>query len=38
MIVLLPYANSFIFFPLENQAEKPPDFDGILGLSVPVRG
>jgi hypothetical protein len=38
MIVLLPYANSFIVFPLENQAEKPPDFDGILALSVPREG
>jgi hypothetical protein len=35
MILLLSYANSFIVFPIENQAEKPPDFDGILALSVP---
>jgi hypothetical protein len=38
MIVLLPYANSFIVFPLENQAEKPPDFDSILALSVTREG
>jgi len=38
MIVLLPSADSFVVFPLENQAEKPPDFDGILALSVPREG
>jgi hypothetical protein len=35
MIILLPYTNRFIVFPLEDQAEKPPDLDGILPLSVP---
>jgi hypothetical protein len=38
MIVLLPYANSFIVFPLENQVEKHPDFDSILALSVSREG
>jgi hypothetical protein len=38
MIVLLPYANSFVVFALEDQAEKPPDLDGILALSVPREG
>jgi hypothetical protein len=30
----LAYANSFIVFPIENQAELPPDFDSILALSA----
>src|SRR6516225_197534 len=38
MVVLDPYVNSFLVLPLEDQAEEPPDFDGVPALAVPLEG